>query len=83
MELLGIGRLVEEGEFWNLTYERCGHVIQFPRRDLGTLEEAEHVVREHLATCSECGYLLPPTWREKPPGGPILRAIPSGFISPV
>lgn len=70
MELHGIGRLVAGGEVWTLTYERCGHVVQFPRRAVGTLEEAEHVVREHLATCSECGEQVPPPGWEQPPDRP-------------
>jgi len=33
MELPGIGRLVEWGDLWTVTYDECGQVMQFPQHD--------------------------------------------------
>ena len=30
MHLAGIGDLIAHGEFWRLTYDRCGHTQEFP-----------------------------------------------------
>ncbi len=70
MDLAGIGRLVEWGKLWRLTYERCGHVVQFSRRDLREPEEAERVVKEYLATCDECGQPPPRGLGEDLSSGP-------------
>jgi len=59
-EIGGIGNLVDRAQSWWLTYERCSHVIQFSRRDLPHVEDAERLVREYLATCQECAPPLPP-----------------------
>jgi len=75
VELPGIGQLVEWGELWTVTYDDCGHAVQFPRRDLWTYAEAEAIVREHLATCAECDQKgaqaasaeLPPRFRVPSP----------------
>jgi len=71
-EIVDIGSLVDREQSWRLVYVRCGHGVQFSRRDLPNVEDAERLVREFLATCQECAELLPPVPREDLVG-PALR----------
>jgi len=71
-EIVGIGSLVDVEQSWCVVYARCGHGVQFSRRDLPHGEDAERLVREFLATCQECAELLPPAPLEDLVG-PSLR----------
>ena len=58
MHVAGVGRVLEWGEFWRLTYDACGHEQWFLRtgRHLFEPADVERVVRTYYADCQGCAW---------------------------
>jgi hypothetical protein len=56
MDIYGVGRLIEWGEWWRLVYYGCGHETRFVRsaHRLFDEEAAEQVVIRDYSVCVLC-----------------------------
>ena len=56
MDIYGVGRLIEWGEWWRLIYYRCGHETRFVRsaHRVVDIDDAERVVIDNYAECTLC-----------------------------
>jgi len=55
VEIYGVGRLIEWGEWWRLIYYRCGHETRFVRSAQQLFDiDAERLVIANYAECTLC-----------------------------
>jgi hypothetical protein len=53
MRVDGVGELTDHG-YWRLVYDSCGHVQEFARQGIESLEQAEVYTRRKFARCLMC-----------------------------
>src|SRR3989442_11326843 len=54
MRVQDVGELTDDGLYWRLVYDDCGHVQAFAREGLDDPEGAAFFVRRHYAECLTC-----------------------------
>ena len=58
MQVDGIGQVLQQGDWWKLIYDTCGHEQWFPQTGhrLYAHVDIQAEVRQHYAMCSQCAW---------------------------